>query len=203
MRTYSIIGGVDGVGKSSFAGVLTGTCADLGPMIDTGKITAELGDLSAGKNAVDQLIRHYFECGSSFVQEFTLSGRSPQLIAQRARKLGYTIRLHYIALDSLQECEARIKNRVKRGGHIGTRTVGRQFEERWNDVRAFLPYCDEAEFYDNDNGFVKVAEYRNGELIPIGDYQPQWLNELIKHIESFKDMERELMKQNLNESEEL
>lgn len=143
MRTYSIIGGVDGVGKSSFAGVLTGTCADLGPMIDTGKITAELGDLSAGKTAVDQLIRHYFECGSSFVQEFTLSGRSPQLIAQKARKLGYTIRLHYIALDSLQECEARIKNRVKRGGHIGTRTVGRQFEERWNDVRTFLPYCDE------------------------------------------------------------
>ncbi len=186
MRTYSIIGGVDGVGKSSFAGVLTSTCADLGPMIDTGKITAELGDLSAGKNAVDQLIRHYFECGSSFVQEFTLSGRSPQLIAQKARKLGYTIRLHYIALDSLQECEARIKNRVKRGGHIGIRTVGRQFEERWNDVRTFLPYCDEAEFYDNDNGFVKVAEYRNGELIPIGDYRPQWLDELIKTTGSFK-----------------
>ena len=186
MRTYSIIGGVDGVGKSSFAGVLTGTCADLGPMIDTGKITAELGDLFAGKTAVDQLIRHYFECGSSFVQEFTLSGRSPQLIAQKARKLGYTIRLHYIALDSLQECEARIKNRVKRGVHIGTRTVGRQFEERWNDVRTFLPYCDEAEFYDNDNGFVKVAEYRNGELIPIGDYRPQWLDELIKTTEFFK-----------------
>ena len=27
-----------------------------------------------------------------------------------------------------------------------------------------LPYRDEAEFYDNDNGFVKVAEYCNGEL---------------------------------------
>ena len=46
-----------------------------------------------------------------------------------------------------------------------------------------LPYCDEAEFYDNDNGFVKVAEYRNGELRTIGKHRPKWLVELQTYLE--------------------
>ena len=41
-------------------------------------------------------------------------------------------------------------------------------------------YCDEAEFYDNDNGFVKVAEYRNGEIRPVGSFCPGWLKELLE-----------------------
>ena len=43
MRTYTIIGGVNGVGKSSFTGVLKERCTDLGIIIDVDKITAELG----------------------------------------------------------------------------------------------------------------------------------------------------------------
>ena len=50
------------------------------------------------------------------------------------------------------------------------------------DVVKLLPYCDEAKFFDNDNGFVLVAEYRNGELLPVGDKRPAWLLELIATI---------------------
>ena len=39
MRTYTIIGGVNGVGKSSFTGVLKERCTDLGIIIDVDKIT--------------------------------------------------------------------------------------------------------------------------------------------------------------------
>jgi len=41
-----------------------------------------------------------------------------------------------------------------------------------------LPYCDEAVFFDNDNGFFEVAEYRNGELILKGSKLPDWVREL-------------------------
>ena len=34
MKTYTIIGGVNGVGKSSFTGVLKERCEDLGQIID-------------------------------------------------------------------------------------------------------------------------------------------------------------------------
>lgn len=51
--------------------------------------------------------------------------------------------------------------------------------ERYDALAAVLPYCDEATFFDNENNdFVEVAEYRNGELICKRDYRPAWLNEL-------------------------
>ena len=57
MRTYTIIGGVNGVGKSSFTGVLKERCTDLGIIIDVDKITAELGGnaLAGGKAALKKI----------------------------------------------------------------------------------------------------------------------------------------------------
>lgn len=40
MKIYTIIAGVNGVGKSSLTGVLVGETSDLGVIIDTDKITA-------------------------------------------------------------------------------------------------------------------------------------------------------------------
>ena len=51
-----------------------------------------------------------------------------------------------------------------------------------SEQRIWEFYCDEAEFYDNDNGFVKVAEYCNGELRTIGNQIPNWLAELQDHL---------------------
>ena len=31
---------------------------------------------------------------------------------------------------------------------------------------------------DNENGFVYVGEYRNGLIFTVGDYIPDWINEL-------------------------
>ena len=57
MRTYTIIGGGNGVGKSSFTGVLKERCTDLGTIIDVDKITAELGGnaLAGGKAALKKI----------------------------------------------------------------------------------------------------------------------------------------------------
>ena len=43
MKTYITIGGINGVGKSSFTGVLKERTADLGVIIDVDRPTAELG----------------------------------------------------------------------------------------------------------------------------------------------------------------
>ena len=60
----------------------------------------------------------------------------------------------------------------------------RRFAGRWEAVAKVLPYCDEAEFYDNDNGFVLVAKYRNGELRTVGSRRPQWLMELLHYLDT-------------------
>ncbi|WP_295071363.1 hypothetical protein [Ruminococcus sp.] len=78
MKRFTIIGGLDCVGKSSFTGVLVRKTDDLGLIIDTDKLNAEFdGD--------------------------------------------------------------------------------RRYEKRFSDLAAVLPYCSEAEFWDNENGFVNVA----------------------------------------------
>lgn len=72
---------------------------------------------------------------------------------------------------------------TKRGGHnIGTEDVLRRFAGRWEAVAKVLPYCDEARFFDNDNGFVEVAEYQNGELQLLGDLRPAWVQELKQYL---------------------
>ena len=184
MKNYTIIGGVNGVGKSSFTGVLKERSTDLGVIVDVDRITAELGGntLEGGKAALRKL-RECIDKGISFTQETTLSGRKTEATAKQVRELCYHVRLFYIGLDSAEESLSRISNRVKRGGHdIPHDDVVRRFAGRWEAVGKVLPYCDEAEFYDNDNGFVLVAEYRNGELRPVGNRRPQWLMELLQFM---------------------
>lgn len=184
MKIYTIIGGVNGVGKSSFTGVLKERCEDLGQIIDVDKITAELGTgaLAGGKAALTK-IENCIEKRLSFTQETTLSGYRTESTAKKVKDLGYYVRLFYIGLDSVDESLQRIQNRVKRGGHnIPADDVERRFQGRWEAVAKVLPYCDIAEFYDNDNGFLKVAEYRNGELRKVGETSPKWLTELTAFI---------------------
>lgn len=183
MNGFAIIGGVNGVGKSSFTGVLK-ECIDLGVVVDVDKIAAELGNdlLTAAKTAI-KIIRDCIDHSLPFAQETTLSGYKTVTTAKQVKALGYYIHLYYIGLDTVDESLQRIENRVRRGGHnIPTDDVVRRFDGRWNAVAKILPYCDEAEFYDNDNGFVKVAEFRNGELRLIRNQHPKWIKELAEYL---------------------
>ena len=180
VKSYTIIGGVNGTGKSSLTGVLKAQRSDLGRIIDVDRITAENGGsaILGGKIALAR-IAECLDKGLSFTQETTLSGRRTELTAREARERGYSVRLYYIGLDNAEECLARIENRVRHGGHdIREEDVRRRFAGRWEAVSKVLPYCDEARFFDNYNGFVEVAEYRNGELIVKGGSVPSWMLEL-------------------------
>ena len=83
----------------------------------------------------------------------------------------------------MEESLLRFENRVKRGGHnINTETVASCFSKRFDDLLAVLHHCNEATFYDNDNGFVTVAKYKNGELQTVGENSPKWLLERMERI---------------------
>lgn len=184
MKYYTIIGGVNGTGKSSLTGVLKAQRSDLGVIVDVDKLTALAGvsPLEGGKLAVRR-IEDCLDKGVSFTQETTLSGFRTAQTAARAKEGGYFVRMFYVGLDTPQESLERIANRVRRGGHnIGTDDVLRRFAGRWEAVSKVLPYCDEAHFFDNDNGFVEVAAYKNGELILLGDLRPRWVLELQRYL---------------------
>lgn len=184
MKLYTIIGGVNGCGKSSLTGALKAERSDLGLIIDVDKLAAQLGSPVEGGKAAVRKIDECLEKGISFTQETTLSGARTERTIRRAKERGYTIRLYYIGLDTMEESLGRIANRVSKGGHdIPKEDVERRFQSRFADVLRVLPYCDEARFFDNDNGFVEVAEYRNGELIPRVSNPPRWLLELMERVD--------------------
>ena len=184
MKLYTIIGGVNGCGKSSLTGALKAERSDLGLLIDVDKLAAQLGSPVEGGKAAVRKIDQCLEKGISFTQETTLSGARTERTIRRAKERGYTIRLYYIGLDTMEESLGRIANRVAKGGHdIPREDVERRFQSRFADVLRVLPYCDEARFFDNDNGFVEVAEYRNGELIPRVSNPPRWLLELMERVD--------------------
>ena len=166
--------------KTSFIGVLKECCNDLGEIIDVDRITMErTGSISTPAIDEDLRIRNYIEMGVSFTQETTFSGGKVEETIKQAKASGYHIRLFYIGLNSCEESLLRIQNRIQKGGHgIGEAVVRRQYNERWETIFRILSYCDEAEFYDNENGFAKVADYRKGKLHKSGDLKPLWFKEL-------------------------
>ena len=180
MKKYTIIAGVNGVGKSSLSGVLKAERKDLGLIIDIDKIAVEGGysALEAGKIAITKM-NDYLAKGLSFTQETTLSGHRQEKMTIAAKEKGYSIRLLYIGLSSIEESIKRINNRVEKGGHnIDATNITRRYQKRFADLVKLLPYCDEVRLFDNENGFVEVGEYSNGELICKGEYKPAWLCEL-------------------------
>jgi predicted ABC-type ATPase len=178
---YTIIAGVNGVGKSSFTGVLKAERNDLGYVIDVDKIAFErdCSAIDAGKIAVNK-INGFISKGISFGQETTLSGVRVEKIVKAAKEKMFKVRLFYIGLNTYEESVKRVENRVKKGGHnIREDDISRRYSKRFDDLVKILPYCDEVVLFDNENGFEAVGEYKNGEVICKGDYRPIWLQELM------------------------
>lgn len=184
MKTYTIVAGVNGAGKSSLTGVLRTEMTNLGKIVDVDKMIVKCGGnvIEGGKKSIE-LIDNCLEKEICFTQETTLSGHRILNTVKKAIEKGYYIRLYYVGLNTVEESLARIENRVKKGGHnIPDTDVKRRFGKRFEDLVAILQYCDEATFYDNENGFVAVAEYKNGEILQIGNLKPEWLKELIEYM---------------------
>lgn len=186
MKKYTMIGGVNGVGKSSLCGVLRRQLTDMGIIIDPDSIAAQekCDRLTSGRIAVE-IVSDCLKKGINFSQETTLSGCRTLQTIRRAREADYRIRLYYVGVSSVDESLCRIANRVRKGGHfIPEKDVRRRYEKRFADLAAILPYCDEVHFYDNENGFKEVAIYQNGEVIPQTDHLPEWLCAFQKYQEA-------------------
>lgn len=180
MNRYTLIAGVNGTGKSSLRGVLEGQNLLMGHIIDGEDIAkkSNIDIVQAGKEAILE-INQCLEKNISFTQETTLAGKRVEKTIQQARRQGYYISLFYVGLDSMEESLRRIENRVRKGGHnIPLEDVRRRYESRYESLRCVLPYCDEVSFYDNENGFVKVAEMKNNHFYFCNRYRPKWLEQL-------------------------
>lgn len=185
MKTYTIIAGVNGCGKSSLTGMLKAERSDLGTVIDVDRMQMKFGGYVIAYRKATERIDECIQNGENFTQETTLSGVKAAKTIRRAKAAGYYVRMYYVAVSSAEESIRRIENRVAKGGHhIKESDVRRRFNGRFKALMKVIPYCDEILFFDNENGFAQVAEYKNGILSPRGHYFPEWINQFRAEFES-------------------
>lgn len=180
-RTFTIIAGLNGSGKSSLTGSIKYERKDLGTIVDVDQLTRqENGDFYVAGQLAMRIMQECMENCENFTQETTLAGAYTRRVAKEAKSSGYRVRMYYVGIDSEEESLRRIKNRVEKGGHdIPADDVHRRWQNRANALHKILPYCDEVVFFDNVNGFVEVGQIREGEFIGDKSNVPQWLKEIL------------------------
>ncbi len=163
-----IIAGANGSGKSTFAKELL-KCERL-DFLNADDLAKKLSPhdiekvkIAAGKELFKQLDK-VLQNGDSFAIETTLSGSVHVKTIARAKAAGYKVILIYVFLDNPEMCIARIKGRVKSGGHfIPDDDVRRRYRRSFHNFETVYKELADAWFlYYNGMEQVAVANYADG-----------------------------------------
>ena len=121
--TIYVIAGCNGAGKTTFAKEFLPKEVKCLRFLNADEIARGLSPLMPSAGAVQAarlLLTQVDEClrrRETFALESTLSGKTYIRLFRRARQLGYEIELHYLWLSSPTQAIARVRQRVKQGGH--------------------------------------------------------------------------------------
>jgi predicted ABC-type ATPase len=121
--TIYLIAGCNGAGKTTFAKEFLPTEVKCLRFLNADELARGISPLKPSAGAVRAarlLLTQVDEClrrRETFALESTLSGKTYIRLFQRARRLGYEIELHYLWLASPAQAVARVRQRVRMGGH--------------------------------------------------------------------------------------
>jgi predicted ABC-type ATPase len=121
--TIYVIAGCNGAGKTTFANEFLPKEVKCLRFLNADEIARGLSPFKPSAGAVQAarlLLTQIEDClrrRETFALESTLSGKTYIRLFQRARKLGYEIEVHYLWLSSPAQAIARVRQRVKLGGH--------------------------------------------------------------------------------------
>jgi predicted ABC-type ATPase len=150
-----VIAGPNGAGKTTFARTFLPAEAQCLNFINADLIAAGLSPFApetaafkAGRLMLEE-ISAYTERGESFAFETTLSGLAYRRRIRSWRNLGYHVSLFFLALPNVETAIARVRERVKQGGHDVPEPVIRRrfaaglhnFDEIYkNEVHAWVKF---------------------------------------------------------------
>ncbi len=159
-----IISGPNGAGKTTFAKAYLKEYAYeyLNPddtAVELNPDKPEKAGIYAGRLFLRKL-ETLIGQGKNLLIESTLSGRSFQQIIKKMKQAGYIITIIYIFLDTPATCFARVKERVRNGGHnVPEPDIVRRFYR--SKANFWQIYRNEADlwhlFYNSNEYFLSVA----------------------------------------------
>lgn len=152
-----IIAGPNGSGKTTFATEFLPKEAECPNFINADLIAAGINPFRPDGSSIQAakimigMMNKFLQKGESFSFETTLSGRIyAQLIPQWQNK-GYNVKMFYLKLPDPEFAIARVKQRVKEGGHnVLEDVIRRRFKTGWSNFeKLYKDLVDEWALYDN------------------------------------------------------
>lgn len=175
-----VIAGVNGAGKSSIQGAAIIRAkghyynpdqAAAALRVADPKITQEEANSFAWHNGVE-LLKTAIKEKLNYSFESTLAGNTISNLLRNAANSGLHVRIWYIGLSSPELHIARVRQRVRRGGHsIPEKVIRERYERSHSNLIDLIPYLTEMKVFDNS------AEADPEEGIPPNP-------ELLLHLES-------------------
>ncbi len=133
--TIYLIAGCNGAGKTTFAKEFLPHEVKCLRFYNADEIARGLSPLdpSAGAIKAGRLlsteVRESIDRHETFALESTLSGKTYVRIFQRALSSGYDLELHYLWLSRVEQAIARVRRRVRMGGHnVPVKDIRRRFK---------------------------------------------------------------------------
>ncbi len=153
-----IIAGPNGAGKTTFAREYLPKYVHCPEFVNADEIAARFpkrSNIHAGKIFLRK-IKGLAGKKADFAFETTLSGKSYLSWLSQLKNEGYAIHLFYLWIPSIDFSLARIKDRVKRGGHnIPEKDVRRRYQKSVRNFKFYRSVLDTWTYFDNSQGSPK------------------------------------------------
>lgn len=142
-----------------------------------------LADIEAGRKAIE-LFRFAIKQHIDFSMESTLSGNSILQRMKKAKENGFYVHLNYIGVNSVEINLARVKARVKNGGHfIAEDVVRSRYQISLDNLFLALPYCNEIFIYDNSSvGPELIFQLKDNQIMQFSEFMPSWCNDVLNKL---------------------
>ena len=166
-KSILIIAGPNGAGKTTFATEFLLNEAGCRTFVNADMIAAGLNPFEPERSAVSagrlmlRLIDDYVRKGETFAFETTLSGRSYARMIPNWQAQGYRVRLYFLSLPSAEMAVARVRKRVREGGHdVPAEIVRRRYHVGMRNFHLiYRDIVDAWDLYDASPLIPKLIEY--------------------------------------------
>jgi predicted ABC-type ATPase len=188
MPILYLLAGPNGSGKTTFydTAVQQGIIDPTLHFVNVDLITKGLGGYSEenfahAENIYRSQIAKLIEDKNSFMIESNLAKESDYLWIDNMRKAGYEIILYFLGTEDVDENIARVKRRVKEGGHdVPEHIVRDRYRLSLIYLRTKFGLFKQAYLLDNSGTTVeKAAALQNGKVEYLADKQYAWVESLL------------------------
>lgn len=175
-----IVAGPNGCGKStaysrSDIAEFDGSVWIINPDLLTARLVAEEALPTSGANLqavvrIEKWLQASIDVHQTIGVETVLSTPKYRPMVERAKELGFEIRLIYVIVDSVETQIERVRLRVLKGGHDvpNDRIVARRARSL-EQLSWFFDQADYALIYDNSSAQPRVMVELRDDIIRVGD----------------------------------